>query len=281
MRQLLVGLLIGWWAYAHAQEIVTYEYLNPQGQTEQLQAVLRKPTAAPNRKAVVLLHHAGGWSANTTSQYAEFLAAQGFTTLEPRMFLNRQGLRAGGDHLAEAMGALRYLAGLPDVDREQIAVVGLSFGAFIASYAGTSWAVQKYTDNQLRFARIALFYPVCWLLEGYTRQSLDNRWQPRKLPRDLLQTWTGVPMRIFAARDDDYNDRDPDACQKFADAIADPRQRALTSVTVYPATHGWDQRSQSFEEHMACKGRGCRNTNTHNPEVIERAKRDLLAFLLE
>ena len=73
-----------------AQEVVTYKYKNHEGETSSVEAVLRKPAGTANQKAIVILHHAGGWADGTTQQYAELFAANGYVTLEPRMFNMRR-----------------------------------------------------------------------------------------------------------------------------------------------------------------------------------------------
>src|SRR4029077_2939994 len=91
---------------------------------------------------------------------------------------------------------------------------------------------------------------------------------------------TGAPVRIFAGGKDDYDDRDPNACQEAIDSLPESA-RNWFSVTVYPsATHGWDQRSGAmFYEAIACKGRGCYNSNAPDPQVARQSIKDLIEFL--
>lgn len=133
----------------------------------------------------------------------------------------------------------------------------------------------------LKFAKIAPLYLVCWMVEKSNRQEA-SRFHPSGIPPAFLQRWQQIPMRIFAAGKDDYNDRDPDACASMIETIPDERQRALTSLVVYPeATHGWDQNSAVFYEPVGCKGRGCTNRNIYNRSVVEEAKTELLRFFSE
>lgn len=265
---------------SHAQEVVSYEYTNHEGHIQSVEATLRKPTGISNNKAIVILHHAGGWSEGTTSQYAEMFSENGYMTLEPRMFNMRAQMKNSAEHLAQVMGGLTYLATQPGVKRENISLMGLSFGSWIAAYAGTEWASQKFTDGKLKFNKIAPLYAVCWLLERGAKKELGSL-QNKFYPLNMYDKWTHVPLKFFVGSDDHYDDKDPRTCQNFIDAIPDVTQRSLSSVNVYNATHGWDQKTATFFDKGACKGKGCHNTNQSNPEVTAKVKEDLLQFINE
>lgn len=279
---LYLVLLCLYMSTTHAQEVVTYEYANHEGKKQSVEAVLRNPAGAGNNKAIVILHHAGGFSAGTTNQYAELFSAKGYTTLEPRMYNLPSQRQDTAEHLSQAMGGLKFLASHPGVDQDKISVMGLSFGSFLAVFAGTDWATQKFTDGKLKFNKIAPLYAVCWLLEKGAKKELGAL-RNKFLPIDMYDKWTHVPLKFFVGSEDNYDDKDPKTCPNFIDAIPDAKQRSLSSVHVYKATHGWDQQTSTFFATGACKGkgRGCNNTNQSNPEVTAKAKEDLFKFIDE
>jgi len=279
MKKVLMGWLLCV-AAVQAQEIVRYDFQNMAGRKDTVEAVIRVPSGDAPRKALILLHHAGGWGEGTTRQYAEYFAERGFVTLEPRMFNVRP--RRSSDYLGEVFGALKYLAAHPAVDKTQISVMGLSLGANLAIFSATQWAQDKFGDAGLRFKSLAAFYPVCWPHTATIQRTLPGRFKHSTVPEDFEDKWAAIALRLFVGTLDDYDDRDPQACPDFIAAIPDAKQRSLTSLVQYPgATHGWDQQTRSFPEHVACKGRGCTNHNVHNPEVTAKAKEDLLKYLSE
>jgi len=266
------------------QAIVDINFRDNDGDRASVQATLTLPekTAAQKHPAVVILHHAGGWETGTTEQYARYLAAHGFVTLEPRMF-NSDGEREDTyRHMPTVFGSLAYLAGRTDVDNKKIALMGLSYGAMLSLYAGTNWAWAKYPQGELRYAAIASFYPLCWVGRAYISRTI-GKWKNRAYPESFMDQWAGIPLAIFTGALDDYDSKDPKACAEFVASIPDEKQRSLVQLQVYPAaTHGWDHgKTYSFYSRLACKGAGCDNTNESNPEVTEKAKADLLKFLQE
>ena len=271
---------------AQAQQVVRYTYRTAIGpdapaSSGEAEAVLRLPAGPANGAAVVILHHGGGWNMGTTAQYGEYFSQRGFVTLEPRMFFNREQRKTTLTHTAQMMGALQYLAQMPQVRKDAISAVGLSYGAWLAIFAATEWAYKAHEAGDLRFKRLAPLYPVCWLLDNGLRDAHGHWPIFRGLPAGFMQRWEGIEMKIFVGDQDDYDDRDPKACPDFVAAIPDERQRRASSVQVYAgATHGWDHgRTYRFPEPVACKGRGCVNTNRSDPAVTARAKEDLLEFL--
>ena len=268
---------------ARAQEtLVELKFSGNDGEQVTIQAAITLPvkSVVPKRPAIVILHHAGGWEAGTTAQYASFLASHGFVAIEPRMF-NTDG--EGEDtyrHMPAVFGSLAYLARRPDVDDKKIALMGLSYGALLTLYSGTNWAHAKYPLGGLRYAALASFYPLCWVGKAYVSRTI-GKWKNRAYPESFMDQWAGIPLAIFAGGFDDYESKDPRSCTDFVASIPDEKQRSLTQVHLYPgATHGWDHgRTYSFFARTACKGSGCNNTNESNPEITQAAKADLLKFL--
>jgi len=185
-------------------------------------------------------------------------------------------------YLTDVYAALKFLGQQPDVDKTQISVMGLSFGANIAIFSATKWANQKHSDGQLGFKSYAAFYPTCWKHNSLIKRTLPSRFKSPTAPDDLEDTWVTKPLQIFAGTEDDYDERDANACKEFIAAIPDTQQREMTTIVQYQgATHGWDQQSRSFFEPGACKGKGCTNNNVSNAEVTLKAKQDLLKFLTD
>jgi dienelactone hydrolase len=100
-----------------AQSLVKVDYSIDKGATiKQLDAVLRSPEGEPNRQGLLILHHGGGFSFNTTQQYGEYFAKQGFVTLELKMFNGSTDSHDPTTLHAYVMGGLKHLAKLPGVD---------------------------------------------------------------------------------------------------------------------------------------------------------------------
>lgn len=260
-------------------QMVSVDYSSWEGRPAKLDIRITPATGATpgtRQPAVVILHHGGGWDAQTTRQYAELLAAQGFVTAEPVLFKERP--LPSHQLVPLVFATLRHLAGQPGVDPARIGVMGLSLGATQTLYALTDWATQRFGGGQ-RFAAGMALYPTCWIFEKYYRNELGRLKNPN-YPDDFLHRFTGVPLALLAGGKDDYEDRNPAACEQAIRLIPDSRQRALTSVFVFEqATHGWDHgRTYSFHEPLACAGRGCINTNRFDPEITEQGKRRVADF---
>jgi dienelactone hydrolase len=266
---------------ACAQDVVNFPAVEVGGadSSEKVSAALSRPRdQAPGARlpAVVLLHSAWGWSdEGVTGKYAEALSKAGFIALEVHMFANSAGMKQGGPvaYLPYAFGALKYLVSRPDVDPRRIGVAGYSFGGLLAFVAATTWATERFSAGGSRFAAYAPFYPICWIVKA----NAKGRQSP--VPTEAWRKWTGAPVRIYAGALDDYDDKDPGACQDAVDSLPEDQRKAF-SVRVFPnATHGWDQtKSASFFEKLACKGRGCNNANRQNPEATEESIKDLIGF---
>lgn len=282
-KALIVTAVLAIASPARAQEtLVDLKFPGNDGEQVSVEAAITLPakSAVQKRPAIVILHHAGGWGAGTTAQYASFLASQGFVALEPRMF-NADGEREDTyRHMPTVFGSLAYLAKRPDVDDQKIALMGLSYGALLSLYAGTTWAQAKYPLGELRYAAIASFYPLCWVGKAYVSRTI-GKWKNRAYPESFMDQWAGIPLAIFAGGADDYESKDPRSCTDFVASIPDEKQRSLTQVHLYSAaTHGWDHgRTYSFFARTACKGSGCNNTNESSPAITQSAKADLLKFL--
>jgi dienelactone hydrolase len=267
----------------YAQELVSFPVAQTGGGSgsEKVEAIYSRPSTqnvGAKLPAIVLLHSAWGWSDEHegTSNYAQALQKAGFATLELRMFPTHGSAKTGGPaaYLPELYGSLNYLASNPDIDPKRIGVAGYSFGGLLALVAATTWANKTYGKSGQQFAAHAPFYPICWVLKA----NAQGRKNP--VPTSAWMEWTGVPIRIFAGANDDYDNRDPKSCEDAVKALPESQQRVF-SVKVYPeATHGWDQKKgASFFEKLACNGRGCNNTNQPNSQVADQSAKDLIEFM--
>jgi len=247
--------------------------------SRKIEALVRQPSADSGQTkhpAVILLHSSWGRADDHegVEVYADALFRAGYVTLVPRMFPGGGENRSAASYLPEFFGVLRYAATRPDVDPGRIAVAGFSFGGILSLIAATKWANASYLNGSPRVAAYAAFYPVCWLLKA------NVKGKPSPVPADAWLEWTGAPVRIFAGGNDDYDERDSNACQEAIDSLPELGRRSF-SVKVYAsATHGWDQRrAATFYERLACKGRGCYNSNVPDAELTRQSIQDLIEFL--
>ena len=265
--------------YAQEKEkVVEYEYKTVAGKTDELEAVLRLPSSAPNRRAVVILHDGGGWSAGRTKQYADMFTANGYVTLEPRVYRSAGGWDGYND-LSKVFASLKMLAKRADVDPANIYVMGQSAGAMLSILAATDWANRNMNDSGTKFKAHASLYPVCWMFEESAKGNPSGTY--KEFPKESFQAWSGAPIKLFIGTRDDYEDRESNTCASFVAQITNETHRKVFSILKYEnATHGWDHgKTYSFHARSACKGRGCTNTNESNPEITKKAYQDVLDFL--
>ena len=151
----LAGLMIPG-APASADELVTF---TSAGRPDPIQGYLTKPKGAGPFPAVVLLHTCLGLPANRRS-IGDSLAAWGYVAL----FVDDFGARGLKETcavdfpqgVADAYGALGFLAGQPMVDAGRIAAVGFSQGADTALKIAAAPA-----SGAGAFKAAAAFYPPC------------------------------------------------------------------------------------------------------------------------
>ncbi len=98
--------------------------------------MLSRPAGEGRSPAVVLLHTCGGLLPHVTLHWPRYLTGQGYVVLSVDSYTPRGYSRCNerttwkNDQTKDAFGALDYLASLPFVDGERIAVMGFSVGAF-------------------------------------------------------------------------------------------------------------------------------------------------------
>jgi len=211
--------------------------------------------------------------------YAKMLAANGFVTLEPRLYA-RPGQWNGYNDLSKVFASLKLLAKRADVDPTNIYIMGQSAGAMLSIVAATAWANKTMNDSGAKFKAHASLYPMCW---PYYASAMNNpsRRVFKDYPQDIFQAWNTVPIRIFVGTRDGFDNNDSNTCAGFVSELSDGKQKNLISIVKYEnATHGWDHgETYSFYSAVACKGRGCEITNEANPEITKKGYQDVLDFM--
>lgn len=235
---------------------------------------------AERSPAVVLIHSAGGWTDGTTAPLAKLLNEAGFHTFELRFFPTNKQLAEQHLQVQRTYAALDYLANLPDVDPARIGIAGFSMGAHLSIWTTSEILTAKFGKGQ-QFAAHVPVYPVCWLQSQLIRGIMGNAGIRFGLPADFMSRFTGKPVKILAAGLDDYDGRDPKACENFVAQIPEDSRKSFEVHTYLEATHGWNQRTRSFFEPIACKGRGCTNHNVFNPSVTERSNLKIVKFFVD
>jgi len=261
---------------AHAEKV---SYLSAKSE-KTTDAILTKPTNLTGRAApaIVLLHHGGGCINSQTPKYAEALSKAGYFTIEPCLFKTASSReKSTVAYLPQVFGALRYLANIEGVDKNRIAVTGGSYGGALAMASATNWAYQTHSDAAYPpFAAHAPFYPVCYAFERFLREKIGRS----DAPGNAYDKFNGAKVRIYAAGKDDYDSRDPKTCESMVGLFHSDVRDLVSLRTFSEATHGWDHPvSETFFDPLACKGRGCTNTNQSNPQVTQDAIVDLIEFL--
>jgi dienelactone hydrolase len=272
-------------ALCWAQTKIKVDYTTGPGTpVEQVEAVFRSPTTVANGQAILILHHGGGYGANTTQQYAEMFSSNGFATLELIMFQDVRSLNRP-EPIAmhgQVMGGLKHLSKVSGVDSKKVSAMGMSLGAFLTIDATSSWFYEHYQAGELRFNKLVALYPVCWMMTEASKGQTKDIPIFKGLPNTFLQQFAEIPLMILAAGKDSYDSLDAGACPTFAKSIFNPRQSAITKVEVFPnATHGWDHgKDYSFPVRGGCTDRtSCTNRTVSSPATVEQGKQAVMSFL--
>ncbi len=126
------------------------------------------------RRPAMLVMHGFGNSKNgdTYSKTCEMFAGWGYIALrfDYRGCGDSEGERGRViclEEVEDTRNALVYMASRSDVDPQRIGVIGHSFGAAVAAYAGgaTGSASFGYSIRRMRHGRSS---PTCWRREGET-----------------------------------------------------------------------------------------------------------------
>ena len=134
---------------AAAQETVTFEVGvgHATVSTSAIFSAAKGGGADSKAPAVVLIHSAGGWSDGTTAPLAKDLNANGFATLELRLFETSRNATPTERLVPRVYGALGYLAGRPDIDKSKVGIAGFSMGAHISIWTASKWMTETYSTD--------------------------------------------------------------------------------------------------------------------------------------
>jgi dienelactone hydrolase len=188
------------------------------GTAVDMTARLIKPDGSGPFPAVVLLHGCGGIQPKRDHLWAERLSGWGYVTLQVDSFSSRGISNActfSGDdsdnllqkRVMDAYDAQRYLAALPFVDRNRIAVMGWSQG-------GSTTLQSLYREKETPFRAAIVFYPSC------------------RRPFAAIK----VPLLILIGESDDWT-----PASRCIDMMPKGHASSEVILKVYPgAFHGFD-----------------------------------------
>jgi dienelactone hydrolase len=177
------------------------EFVNFKSGNATLVGYLAKPAGQGPFPAAVLLHGSGGFHAQMLS-WADRLSRWGYVAFAVDSFSPR-GLQGQGNVAKEQAGdafeALHYLAGLPQVRGDAVALVGFSYGgsSTLADLEQGSSIARLYPD---RFRAGVAFYPECSGSLGFMAVptliligELDD-WTPAGDCVDMAAGKSGIPV---------------------------------------------------------------------------------------
>jgi len=170
---------------------------------------LHRPASNGPFPAIVLLHGCAGRSPGPSEDaLAARFVALGYAVLVVDSFATR-GINIhctdGGpaiDRTMDAYGGLAYLAGLPFIDPDRIAVLGYSQGAMAAlSAVALHGAQSEFTRH---FAAAVAYYPACLDRDGaFTVPALiligeRDDWTPARDCQEMMtrRTGEGAPVKL-------------------------------------------------------------------------------------
>lgn len=177
--------------------------------------------------AVVMLHGSAGMITDR-AKYGPQLAAMGIAVLLVETYDSRRDLGTGFIErvlnitetmfVADAYGALFYLASRPDIDAHRVVLTGFSYGGMATEYAMYRQMADALAPNGPRFAGHMAFYAPC------IARFADSR-------------TTGAPLLMLYGAEDELIR--PKRCEQVAGDL----RAGGSEVTVisYPgAVHQWD-----------------------------------------
>ena len=229
-----------------------------------LEGKLSKPDGDGPFPAVVLLHTCGGFNDWFKEFWPEYLNSLGYVTLAvdsfgPRGFerCNRRLFNIKGKNrenrdryfARDAYGALDYLATLSYVDKNRVAVMGFSFGAFAGNYLAGR---QLRSPDKLNFRAAVGLYGHC------SRLKADDKMIPLALIHGDQEKWLNDDER-----------RGP-GCKQF-------KEKSKVELHILPNTH------HAFDNprHDEIKWDLAGNTMLYSDKATKRAHAIIKAFLAE
>jgi uncharacterized protein len=238
--------------------------------------------------AVVVAHASGGLLPNGPEpEYVAAFTEAGIATLVIDMWSPR-GVPAGAaafggvggidrrprspaDTLPDVFGALKFLAANPAIDARRIGVMGFSWGAALSFLAASEPAAERALGSRLRFAAHGGHYFVCWpYLPGGPGAGA------------LAVPWTGAPIQLQVAGQDDYDDADGGAsCTKLVEGLPQSKLEHVMLLVHANASHAWDVKlpgPMTFEDRFSHRGRGGPVRFVSDQTVMAAARSATIAF---
>ena len=181
-----------------------------------LDGYLFKPAGDGPFPALVLMHPCAGLPASfksgeTGGSWAERLLSWAYVVLVVDSFTTRGLAEACGgqgapQRIADAHGALLFLARQPFVDPNRIAAIGFSQGGHFAMSAVEQREVELFEEQDDRkFKAVVAFYPLCLAGGGMTAPTLIligdlDEWTPAAACRNMLarRSGKGSPVTLIA-----------------------------------------------------------------------------------
>jgi dienelactone hydrolase len=207
-----------------------------------LNGYLVKPDGAGPFPAIVLLHGCNGLSASlrrapASSRWVETLVGWGYAVLAFDSFAARDGRPTCSREVefyrvADAFGALAFLARRRDIDRSRIAILGFSSGGIAALSAVEQRDYAPFElSSELRFNAAIAFSPVC-VPEGVINApalvlvgELDD-WSPVARCRFMVadSEAKGAPIKLVVY---------PGVAHDFGDAALRPLRQRFGHFSAY------------------------------------------------
>jgi dienelactone hydrolase len=209
--------------------------------------------------AVIIVHGSGGID-ERGSFYGSALNQAGLATLELDMWAAR-GLQGGlsrpkhvRDTLPDIYAALEYLQQDKRIDRNNIGLIGFSWGGVVAMLM----AAEQQPQAQPLKALVAN-YPVCWAynqVPGY----------------EFTQVVDGRQLMIISGGQDLYDA--PQDCRKQIDALPAADRQRVRLLSLPFATHAFElpRAASEFYDPFAFRGAGGYVPIRYNPLAAWRAK---------
>lgn len=229
-----------------------------------VKGILAKPDSSGKAPAIVLWHTCGGVREHVSKLWPQYFTSLGYITLTIDSFGSR-GLKTcnaptpllGGPqgvnrHITagDPYGALRYLASLPDVDADNIALMGFSYGGIMIAYLSN---MDFKTPEGRRFKALVSFY-------GHCSKTAPNG---TYLGPNPLSPWLVV---VGEKETPDFLR----TCREIA-------SRPGVTFNILPnAHHGWDQPELTRQ---VDDGNG--NVMLYNKEATEQSKLIVRDFLVQ
>lgn len=229
--------------------------------------------AGPPLAAVVICHGSDGVDGRGEF-HAGALQAAGIATLEIDMWSARGTARGAAarpgtpaDTVADAYGALAFLAVQPEIDPARIGIMGFSWGGVVTLLAATRRQAEAAGAKGLSFAAHAAFYPVCWAYGAVPALSLAGR--------------TGAPILIQTGEDDTYDT--PGAGARLAALLGSDGGAGEVDYRCYEgAGHGFDRDlpTQVINDPFAHEGRGGPVTMSFHRQAATAARAEAVRFFV-